>query len=90
MDWQTHKKLLLKNPKFKRALNESEVEFQIAKSVIEARMKKGLTQKELAKKLDTRQSVISRLENVKTIPSISFLKKLAVATGSKLTVTFTN
>jgi len=90
MDWQTHKKLLLKNPKFKRALKESEVEFQIAKSVIEARIKKGLTQKELAKKLDTRQSAISRLENVKTIPSISFLKKLAVATGSKLTVSLTN
>lgn len=90
MDWQTHKKLLLKNQEFKKALQESEVEFQIAKSVIEARLKKGLTQKELAKKLDTKQSVISRLENVKTTPSISFLKKLAAATGSKLTVSFRN
>ena len=88
MDWQTHKQQLLKNSKFRQALKDSELEFQIAKSAIEARLKKGLTQKELAKKLNTRQSVISRLENIKTTPSISFLKKLATATGSKLTVTF--
>ena len=88
MDWKTHKKQLLEKPEFRKALKESELEFKIAKSVIEARLKKGLTQKQLAKKLDTKQSVISRLENVKTTPSISFLKKLALATGSKLTVTF--
>ncbi|PIU73313.1 transcriptional regulator [Candidatus Shapirobacteria bacterium CG06_land_8_20_14_3_00_40_12] len=88
MDWITHKKQLLKKSAFRKALKESELEFQIAKSVIEARLKKGLTQKQLAKKLDTRQSVISRLENIKTTPSLSFLKRLAVATGSKLTVTF--
>jgi len=88
MDWKTHKKQLLKKPEFKKALKDSEIEFQIARSVIEARLKKGLTQKQLAKRLDTKQSVISRLENIKTTPSISFLKRLAVATGSKLTVTF--
>ena len=88
MDWQTHKKQLLKKPEFRKALAESELEFQIAKSVIEARLKSGLTQKQLAKKMSTKQSVISRLENIKTTPSISFLKKLAIATGSKLTVAF--
>ncbi|MBP6989256.1 helix-turn-helix domain-containing protein [Candidatus Shapirobacteria bacterium] len=88
MDWETHKKQLLKKPEFRKALKESELEFQIAKSVIEARLKKGLTQKQLAQKLDTKQSVISRLENIKTIPSLSFLKRVALATGSKLTVTF--
>ena len=63
MDWQTHKIQLLKNPEFKKALDESSIEFQIVKSAIEARLKSGLTQKELAKKMDTKQSVISRLEN---------------------------
>lgn len=88
MDWRTHKKQLLKKPEFRKALIESELDFQIAKSVIEARLKSGLTQKQLAQKMSTKQSVISRLENIKTTPSISFLKKLAVATGSKLTVAF--
>jgi ribosome-binding protein aMBF1 (putative translation factor) len=88
MDWATHRKQLLKNPAFKKALKEPDLEFQIAKSVIEARLKKGLTQKQLADKLDTRQSVISRLENIRTTPSISFLKKLAIATGNKLIISF--
>lgn len=88
MDWQTHKKQLLKNPNFKKALDESRIEFQIVKSAIEARLKSGLTQKQLAKKMDTKQSVISRLENIKSIPSISFLKKFAFATNTKLTVAF--
>ena len=88
MDWQTHKKQLLKNPKFKKALDESSIEFQIVKSAIKARLKSGLTQKQIAKIMDTKQSVISRLENIKSIPSISFLKKFALATNSKLIVAF--
>ena len=88
MDWQTHKKQLLKNPKFKKALDESSIEFQIVKSAIKARLKSGLTQKQIAKKMDTKQSVISRLETIKSIPSISFLKKFALATNSKLIVAF--
>lgn len=77
MDWQTHKKQLLKNPEFQKALEEFEPEFQIAKTMIEARIKKGLSQKELAERLDTKQSVISRVENAKTMPSLSFLKRVA-------------
>jgi len=88
MDWQTHKKQLLKKSEFKKALVESSIEFQIVKSAIEARLKSGLTQKQLAKKMDTKQSVISRLENIKSVPSISFLKKFALATNSKLIVAF--
>ena len=86
MDWKTHKKQLLRNPEVRLALKESELEFQIAKSIIEARLKRGLTQKELAKRLNTKQSVISRFETVKTIPSLSFLKKLTEALDISLQV----
>lgn len=88
MDWETHKKQLLKNPAFRQALKETEVEFQIAKAVIEARLKKGLSQQELARKLKTKQSVVSRVENVKTLPSLSFLKRLAQALDTSLEVQF--
>jgi len=77
MDWQTHKKQLLKDPKFKKALQENRVEYQIARSVIKARLKHQLTQKQLADKLKTQQSVISRVENAQTTTSVSFLKRLA-------------
>lgn len=77
MDWKTHKKQLLKRPEFKNALKESGPELQIARALIEARVSRGLSQKELAEKLNTKQSAISRVENAKTMPSLSFMKKLA-------------
>ncbi|MFH1971821.1 MAG: helix-turn-helix transcriptional regulator [Patescibacteria group bacterium] len=86
MNWKTHKRQLLRDPKVRRALKESELEFQIARSIIEARVKRGLTQKELARRLNTKQSVISRLETIKTTPSLSFLKKLTEALDVSLRV----
>lgn len=88
MDWDTHKKILLKDPAFRKALKETELEYQIARSVIKARIEQGLSQEELAKKLKTRQSVISRVENAKTVPSLSFLKRLAQALNASLRVQF--
>lgn len=86
MDFKTHKKQLLKDPEFKKIYKETELEFQIAKAIIEARISKGLSQKELAEKLHTKQSVISRVENAKTTPSLSFLKRLAEALNISLQI----
>ena len=88
MDWETHKKILLKDPAFRKALKETELEYQIARNIIKARIEKGLTQQQLAKKLNTKQSVISRVENAKTIPSLSFLKRLAEAFNTSLKIQF--
>ena len=88
MDWETHKRQLLKNKKFKKALDETEFEYKIARAIILARTKNKLTQKELAKRMGTKQSVISRVENAKTTPTLSFLKRLALVLNTKLTVEF--
>lgn len=82
-----HKKLM-KNPAFRKEYEATRVEFEIAKAVIGARIKRGLTQKQLAEKLQTRQSVISRVENMNTVPSLSFLKRLAAALNVSLQVKF--
>lgn len=88
INWEDQKKDLLKNPKFRKALKETELEYQIARAIIEARIHKGLTQSDLADKLKTRQSVISRVENAKTTPSLSFLKRLASALDATLQIRF--
>lgn len=88
MDWKTHRKQLLKDPKVRKALKETELEYQIARNIIKARIDNGLTQQQLAKKLKTKQSVISRVENAKTIPSLSFLKRLAEAFNTSLKIQF--
>ena len=90
MDWNTHKKLLLRDPEFRKALKDTRLEYEIARAIVHARVSKKLSQKDLAQKLGTKQSVISRLENAKTIPSLSFLKRLADALETDLSIKFGN
>lgn len=87
-DFEKHKKEMLKNPEFKRVYEETRLEFEIARAVIRARIENGLTQKQLADKLHTGQSVISRVERANTTPSISLLKRLAAALNTTLQVQF--
>lgn len=78
----------LKNPKIKAEYNKLQPEFAMIQAVIDARVKKGVTQKELAQKIGSKQSVISRLESGRANPSIAFLKKLAQALNSHLEIRF--
>lgn len=88
MDFQTHKKQLMQNPVFRKAYEDTELEYQVARALIKARIEKGLTQTQLAKKLKTKQSVVSRVENAKTVPTLSFLKRLATVLNMSLQVQF--
>lgn len=88
MDWDEFEKTLFKKPGFKEAVEETRLEYEIARAVIKARIEKGLTQAEIAKKMHTKQSVISRVENARTIPSLSFLKRLADVLNASLQVQF--
>ena len=78
----------IKNPTYKKAYKECQVEFEIAKEVIEARMKSGLSQEELAIRMQTSQSAIARLESGSTLPSIRTLAKFAQATNSQIQIHF--
>jgi len=86
--WNTYKQKLLKDPEFKRLYDESQPEFEIARAIIRARIEKKITQADLAEKMNTTQSVISRVEQARTSPSISFLKRLAAALNTTLQVQF--
>lgn len=88
MDWKSHKKQLLKDPAFRETLTETELEYQVARALIEARLKNGLTQAQLAKRLKTTQSVISRAENAIGLPSLTYLKRISQALDTKLHVYF--
>lgn len=81
------KKEFLKNPEFKRLYEASEPEYLLVESLIDKRLAAGLTQKELAEKIGTRQSVISNLEGGEANPTLSTLRKVADALGAKVMVT---
>lgn len=78
----------LKNPKFKKAWEEVEVEYLLARQLIEKRLAKKTSQRELAKKLKTTQAVISRIETMRANPSLSLLKRIAHIFNSKLILQF--
>lgn len=71
------KEKLLKNNEYRREISKQDLSFEIAESIIDARIRKGMTQKELAKKLKTKQSGIARLESGKNYPSFKTLEKIA-------------
>ena len=83
---ELHKKWM-QNPEYRREYEKLEPEFQIASQMIGARIKRKMSQEELAKRAKTGQAVISRLEGMNAKPSISLLRRIAQALNTKITVT---
>ena len=73
---------------YSKAYEELAPEFELARAVIDARASAGLTQEQLARRMDTTQSVIARLESGRTRPSTRTLERLAAATDTRLKITF--
>ncbi|MBZ5674186.1 MAG: helix-turn-helix transcriptional regulator [Acidobacteriia bacterium] len=78
----------LKEPTYRKAHKALTPEFELARAVIQARAKAGLTQAQLARRMATTQSVIARLESGRARPSTKTLERLAAATGTRLRITF--
>ena len=74
----------LKNPAFKKAWEESEPDYLLAKKLIEKRLAKKMSQRSLAKKLHTSQAVISRLETMQGNPTLSLLQRIARILDARL------
>lgn len=69
----------LKDPEFQQEWADSEVEYRVARNIIRMRKKMNLSQSELATIIDSKQSVISRIENGNQNMSLLTLKKIAKA-----------
>ncbi len=82
------KKRLLKNKGIKKEYDRLRPEYELLDKIISLRLKQKMTQKELAEKIDTKQSAVSRLEKGMINPTVDFLNKLASAFGKKLIVEF--
>jgi DNA-binding XRE family transcriptional regulator len=76
----------LKNPKIRAEFDTHHVEFEIANQLIEARIKSKMTQKEVAEKMKTTQSVIARLESGERLPSLSTILRYVEAINRKITL----
>jgi transcriptional regulator with XRE-family HTH domain len=72
---------------FKMAWDSLDTEYELLESIIEARERAGITQDELAKKIGTKQSAISRLEHGGfSKATVETLHKIAEALDAKLVI----
>ena len=77
----------MKNPQFKKAWEDLDPEFQVLKAMIKAREKTGISQAELARRVGTKQSVISRLERgAFSKATLETIKKMADALDMRLEI----
>lgn len=77
----------LKDPDFKKAWDELELEYRVADLLIKIRNEAGFTQAELARKVGTTQSAIARMESGKVLPKLDSLSKIAKTCGKRLEIT---
>ena len=79
------KTAFLSDPDNKAAYDALAPEFNLARKLIAARAAAGLSQAEVAKRMGTKQSEISRIEGARNI-SIEKLSRFADAVGTKLDI----
>jgi DNA-binding XRE family transcriptional regulator len=84
------KKKALANPEVEKEYLELSPAYAFRRQLIRIRKDAGLTQEELAEKLHTNKSNISRLENVnsKISPRLSTIEEYAKAVGCILQINF--
>ena len=77
-----------RDPEYREAYDALGPEFKLARVLIEARTSAGLTQAQLAERMNTAQSVVARLESGQSNPSARTLEKIALCTGTRLKISF--
>ncbi|MBI3290618.1 helix-turn-helix transcriptional regulator [Candidatus Microgenomates bacterium] len=84
--WEDLEKELLSDPKVKKEYDRLAPRYGVISQLIAARLKRGLTQGDVAEKLGTKQSAIARLESGNVNPSLEFLQRIAQVMGYKLNI----
>lgn len=78
---------MLKDEEFKIEYEKLKPRYEAIEQIIRARKEQNITQAELAKRVGTQKSNISRLESGNYNPSLDFLVKIAESLGKKISVT---
>ena len=84
MDWRQAKDKLLQDKDTLDAYEKVDLGFEIGKMITDARSAKNMTQARLANIVGTKQPSIARIEKGNTLPSLSFLEKIAMAFNTRL------
>ena len=84
-DFQKYKKKRMKqDPEFWSGYDKRLATFKLGILLKQARLESGLTQEQIAERLNTTKSVVSRMENHATDIRLSTLEKFAKAVGREI------
>ena len=83
--WQDYLDEQLKNPEFRAEYEALEPEFALIRQLIDLRIKRGLSQRQLAKRAEMQQPTIARLEGGRTA-SLKTLRRVAEALDAEVQV----
>lgn len=76
------------DPELREAYADIEPAFMVAREVLRTRSELGISQAELARRMGTSQSVVSRLENMDGSPNLKTVLALAEALGQRVELRF--
>ncbi len=82
--WQDLRREILSKPETQRAYEAMAAEYEIARSVIRARLCNKMTQQQLADKCGMTQNMIAKIESGHCNPTFNTLSKVAGALGKEL------
>ena len=83
------KELLMKDEEFRNEYDRLKPRYDVISQIIEERAKQHITQEELALRVGTQKSNISRLESGTYNPSLDFLIKVAHSLGKEMKISLT-
>ncbi len=76
-----------RDPEFKAAMEELRPQYEFQRALIRARIDLKLTQREMAQRLQVKQSAIARWEVGRTMPTLDTLFRVSKALGLDFTIT---
>lgn len=79
-----HAREMAEDPAYRQAYEALDGEFAIVDALIRARTRAALSQAEVASRMGTSESAVSRLESGRVKPSTRTLERYAEATGHRL------
>jgi ribosome-binding protein aMBF1 (putative translation factor) len=83
---EIHARRMKSDPEYREAYEALEGEFALVEALLQARTRAHLSQAEVASRMGTTESAVSRLESGRVKPSTRTLERYAQATGHRLRV----
>ncbi len=83
--WREYVDEQMKNPEFRAAYDALELEYTLIRELIDLRIKRGLSQRELARRAGMQQPTLARVESGKTA-SLRTLRRVADALNADVRV----